>query len=86
LKLGEHGLNGDNQDAPATAAFDEFGEKDAAFYRFPETNGVRDEEALAGLGEGEERWVELVGEHVHGSPVAKVEARMWDSSTRRDSE
>lgn len=73
LKLGEHGFDRNHQDAPAPTAFDEFGEKDSALDGFSEPDGVRNEEALPGLGEGKERGVELVGEHVHGSPVTEVE-------------
>jgi hypothetical protein len=79
LELGEHGLDRNDQNAPTTAAFDELGEKNAAFDGFSESDGIGDEESLAGLGKSEESWVELIGEHVHGSAVAEVEnAVLWD--------
>jgi hypothetical protein len=73
LKLGQHGLDGDDQDAAAPAAFAQLGEQDPAFDGFPETDSIGDEEALAGLGEGEQRRVELIGQHVHGPAVAEVD-------------
>jgi len=72
LELGEHGLHRHDEDAPALAALDQLGEKDAALDRFPQTDGISNEDALAGLGEGEGGGLELEGKHVHGPLMAEV--------------
>ncbi len=73
LELGQHRFDGDDQDPASPAAFDQFGEQDAAFNGFAEADCIGDEEALAGLGERKEGWVELIWENVHGPAVAEVE-------------
>jgi len=73
LELGEHAFLGDDEDAFASAALDEFGGEDAGFEGFAKADGIGDEDAGARLGEALEGRIELVGDEVHDGAVAQAD-------------
>ena len=74
LELRQHALDGQHQDAPAPAAREQLADEDARLQRLAQPDGVRDEDALPGLGEGLAGRGELVGHRVHRRPVGDVDA------------
>ena len=73
LELGEHALDGGDEDALAPAPADELGHEGAGAHGLAEADGVRDEDALARLGQGLAGRIELEVHDVHGCAVADVE-------------
>ena len=73
LELGEHGLLGDDQDAFAAPALDQFGGEDATLQSFAQAGAVGDEDARPRLAQGLQGGVELIGDQVHHAPVAQVD-------------
>ena len=65
LKLSQHRLHRDHQNAPALSSLDQFGKQDATFDRFPETYRVGDEDSLPRLGQCQTRWLQLEREDIH---------------------
>ena len=73
LELGEHGLLGDDQDAFAAPALDQFGGQDAALQGLAQAGAVGDEDARPRLAQGLQGGVKLIGDQVHHAPVAQVD-------------
>lgn len=73
LELGHHAFDRDHKDASAPAATDELGQQYAALQRFTQAHGIRDEQALPGLAQGQGRRVELIGYGIHGRLVPAID-------------
>ena len=76
LKLRQHALDGEHEDAPPAPPGDELAHEDAGFERLSESYGVGDEDPLAGPGEGETSRIELIGDEVHGRGVPDMDVRV----------
>ena len=74
LELGHHGLHRQHQDAPPAPPPDHFRQQDAAFDGLAQSYGIRDQDALAGLLEGQPRGIQLEGHQVHRPAVSDHEA------------
>ena len=73
LKLRQHALHGQHQNATPAPAGDELAHQDAGFQRLAEPHGIGDQDALAGPREGQTRRIELIVHEVHGSGVADMD-------------
>ena len=71
LELRHHGFDREHQDAPTATAPDHLGEQDAALNGFAEADGVGDEDALTRLLKRKAGGIELIGQQVHRTAMAK---------------
>ena len=74
LELGQHALDGEDEDAPAPAAGDQLADQDPRFEGLAEPHRIGDQDALARLAECLAGGLQLVGDGVHGGRVADVDA------------
>lgn len=63
----------DDKDPLAAPALNQLGGKDAGLKGFSKSDGIRNEDALAGLTQRLERRVQLVGCEVRHAPVTEVD-------------
>ena len=73
LKLRQHALHRQHQNATPAPAGDELAHQDAGFQRLAESHGIGNQDALTGPREGQARRVELVVHEIHGSGVPDVD-------------
>ena len=73
LELGQHALDGEDEDAPAPAPGDQLADQDPRFEGLAEAHCVCDQDALPRLAERLARRLQLVGDEVHGGGVADVD-------------
>ena len=73
LELREHALDGQNEDAPASAAGDQLADEDARLQGLPQPDRVGDQDALPRLPQRLPGRLELVRRRVHRRPVGHVD-------------
>ena len=73
LELGQHALDGEDEDPPAPAAGDQLADQHSRFEGLAEPHRVGDEDALARLAKRLAGGLQLVANGIHGGGVADVE-------------